>query len=681
MNISLERLVACGLTTAQAQDWVSKLQQWTDVHDEASRWQRITSELLTPSVPFAVHELLYQQNYAKHCEQHLPCPAWIPTPEEVEATHLADWMRSLNLSAYEDLHEWSVQHPRDFASRLADALQLRFRTPAHRFCDTSAGIENTRWFAGATLNIVESCFQADDTATAIISGDPHNNLERLTYGELKSLTARVANGLTQRGVVPGDRIAISMPMTADAVAVFLGIIAAGCAAVTIADSFSANEMAVRLEITQAKFIFVQDEILRGGKAYPLYAKIADQKNVTAIVFRGSSRRDIRLRNNDLEWDVFLSDDAVLRCAACQPDDETTILFSSGTTGSPKAIPWDHVTPIKSASDAYFHHDVRVDDVLCWPTNLGWMMGPWLVYATLINRATIAISSAVPTGRTFCEFVEKSAVTMLGLVPSLVSQWRKADHTENLNWNSIRLFSSTGECSNANDMLWLMSRAGYRPVIEYCGGTETGGGYVTGTLTRPAVPGLFSAKAMGLSWVLLDDAFTESTIGEVFFEPPALGLSTRLLNRDHHDVYYAGIPAGPQQQVLRRHGDQIEALPGGYYRAHGRIDDAMNLGGIKVSCVQIEEILVQHAVIRELAAISVPPSGGGPEQLVIYVVLHCETDLPVLHQQMQQTIKCELNPLFKIQDMALIDSLPRTASNKVMRRNLRDLYLSKHCAIN
>lgn len=676
MNISFETFVACGLTDAQAQDWVSKIQQMGEDEGETSRWQRITSELLTPSVPFAVHELLYQQNYAQRIEQRLPCPAWFPTPEEVEATHVANWLQSLNLPTYQSLHEWSIKHPDDFARTLAEALQLRFRIPAQQFCDTTAGNANARWFAGASLNIVDSCFQADDTATAIVFGDADNQLERLTYGELNSLTARVANGLTARGVVPGDRVAIAMPMTSEAVAVFLGIIAAGCAAVTIADSFSASEMAVRLEMTQPKFIFVQDEILRGGRAYPLFAKIADS-DVPAIVIRGLSRRNIALRVNDLEWDEFLSDDNVLRCVARQPDDETTILFSSGTTGFPKAIPWDHVTPIKSASDAYFHHDVHAGDVLCWPTNLGWMMGPWLVYAALMNQATIAISSAVPTSRTFCEFVEQSAVTMLGLVPSLVSQWRKEDHTKSLNWESIRLFSSTGECSNPNDMLWLMSRAGYKPVIEYCGGTETGGSYVTGTLTRPAVPGMFSTKSMGLSWILLDDAFTESTIGEVFFEPPALGLSTRLLHRDHHEVYYAGIPAGPQQQVLRRHGDQIEALPGGYFRAHGRIDDAMNLGGIKVSCVQIEELLVQHDAVRELAAISVPPPGGGPERLVIYVVLNCETDSVDLHQQLHQTIKSELNPLFKIHDVALIDALPRTASNKVMRRNLRDLYLCTH----
>ncbi|MEO8269843.1 MAG: AMP-binding protein, partial [Aureliella sp.] len=395
----------------------------------------------------------------------------------------------------------------------------------------------------------------------------------------------------------------------------------------------------------------------------------------AIILRASDSRDIQLRSDDVEWNDFLSADTTLNCVPCSPNQETTILFSSGTTGQPKAIPWDHTTPIKCASDAYFHQDVHPSDILGWPTNLGWMMGPWLVYAGLINKATIALSTSIPTGRKFCEFVEQAGVTILGLVPSIVSEWRKQDHPANLNWTSLRLFSSTGECSNPSDMLWLMSRAGYRPVIEYCGGTELGGSYIGGTLTKGAVPGLFSAKIMGVSWLLMNDTFQSSSKGEVFLEPPAIGMSTRLLNRDHHEVYYSEIPPGPQQQVLRRHGDQIETLPGGYYRAHGRVDDAMNLGGIKVSCVQIEELLVQHVAVRELAAISVPPPGGGPEQLVIYVVLQAEIGLVDLHFEMQQTMKHCLNPLFKIAAVESIEQLPRTASNKVMRRTLRNEYLT------
>lgn len=673
-SITVEKLVACGLSHALAEDWCSQFHSWASMNDEQLRWQRITTELLTPTVPFAVHELLYQHNYCQHRQQRLPCPAWIPQAKEVAASNLRQWMQSLDMTTYEDLHAWSVNNVEEFAAKLTADLSICFHNPPAQYCDTSDGTENARWYSRATMNIVESCFQADDDATALISGDQENDLKYVSYAELKTLTARVANGLAERGIKPGDRVAISLPMTTEAVAAFLGILAAGCAAVTIADSFSASEMAVRLEITKPRCIFIQDQIIRNGKTHPLFEKIASQEKISAVVVRASDSRQVQLRSGDLEWEDFLSGDSVLRCVPRTPDQETTILFSSGTTGQPKAIPWDHTTPIKSAADAYFHHDVHSTDILCWPTNLGWMMGPWLVYAALINRAALAVSASIPSGRAFCEFVERAGVTILGLVPSIVSEWLKHDHPADLDWKSIRLFSSTGECSNASDMLWLMSRAGYRPVIEYCGGTETGGGYITGSLTRPAVPGLFSAKAMGFSWLLMNDQFEESSVGEVFFEPPAIGLSTRLINRDHHDVYYAGIPTGPQQQVLRRHGDQIETLPGGYYRAHGRIDDAMNLGGIKVSCVQIEELLVQHSAVKELAAVSVPPPGGGPEQLIIFAVLQADVPMQDLQKEMQEIVKTRLNPLFKIQAVESIEKLPRTASNKVLRRDLRSRYL-------
>ena len=109
------------------------------------------------------------------------------------------------------------------------------------------------------------------------------------------------------------------------------------------------------------------------------------------------------------------------------------------------------------------------------------MGPWLVYAALMNKAAMALFSGAASTRKFAEFVEDAGVTMLGLVPSLVSVWRRTGCLDGLDWSQIRAFSSSGECSNPHDMLYLMSRAGYKPVIEYCGGTEIGGAYITGTV--------------------------------------------------------------------------------------------------------------------------------------------------------------------------------------------------------
>ena len=156
----------------------------------------------------------------------------------------------------------------------------------------------------------------------------------------------------------------------------------------------------------------------------------------------------------------------------------------------------------------------------------------------------------------------------------------------------------------------------------------------------------------------------------------MGLSNSLLNRNHFEVYYKGTPK-VEGKVTRRHGDQLLQMENGYYKAQGRVDDAMNLGGIKVSSVQIEAILNKLPFVKETAAIAVSPKSGGPSLLVVYYVekssnLTNEERL----QEAKTCIRKQLNPLFKVSDLVKIDALPRTASNKVMRRKLRDLYESK-----
>jgi acetyl-CoA synthetase len=489
------------------------------------------------------------------------------------------------------------------------------------------------------------------------------------------LVARVANGLAELGLVPGDRVAIDLAMTVESVGVFLGVVAAGCCAVTIADSFAAPEIAVRLEIGAAKCIFTQDDVLWLGKRLPLYEKVKAAHAPRAIVLACEPPLSCTLREGDIAWEAFLSDKTELRTVGCRAATPSTVLFSSGTTGEPKAIPWDQTTPLKAAIDGHLHQDIHPGDVICWPTSLGWMMGPWLAYASLMNRGTIALHYGAPTTREFGQFVQDAGVTLLGVVPTLVSAWKASGCMAGLDWSSIRAFSSTGECSNPTDMLFLMSLAGYRPVIEYCGGTEIGGGYITGTVVQAAVPGTFSTPALGSELVVLDEGHRVASRGEVFLVPPSMGLSLELLNGDHHDVYYAGTPAGPRGETLRRHGDEIERFGNGYFRGHGRVDDTMKMGGIKVSSLQIEQAVSGVSGVRETAAVCVSPPDGGPGRLVVYVVPAGEgpTDAGTLKAEMQQAVRTRLNPLFKVHDVVIVDALPRTPSNKVMRRTLRAEY--------
>lgn len=396
-------------------------------------------------------------------------------------------------------------------------------------------------------------------------------------------------------------------------------------------------------------------------------------------------------------------------------DLTMIMFSSGTTGQPKAIPWNHITPLKAALDAWAHQDVRHGDVVAWPTSLGWVMGPWLVYASLLNGASMALFDGSPLDRPFGRFLVAARVTMLGLVPSIAKAWRASGCMQGLVWGtcvcvcvcavnraenhfsqchptaipqplhaSLRCISSTGEASAPEDYHWLMALAGYCPIIEYCGGTEIGGAFLTGSMLQPASPSTFSTPALCTRLVLLDTTtgapldtnITNSTVtGELTVVAPSIGLSQMLLNKDHAKAYYHGMPPSPYKSAswLRRHGDEVCRMGNGYYVALGRTDDTMNLGGIKVGSVEIERCVVQGVdAVQEAAAVGVPTPGGGPERLWLFVVVQGQgVQEGALLGACNSAIRAKLNPLFRAERVVVVGSLPRNASNKVMRRVLRD----------
>lgn len=640
--------------------------------DPDTKWEKLVEKVLTTKENFPLHEFLFES-----LKNDQPLAVWTPRSNEITNTNIYKFMKRLGLKTYPELVNYSngpIASRANFWMECFKELKVIFKTPPSTPLMISEKGTNFKWPATTTFNIVDSCFKAEDSKAAILFKKNNNELGQWTYKELKSFTNRISNSLLKLGLKAGDSVAIDMPMNKESVGIYLGIIQANLVAVSIADSFASSEIETRLRISKAKLIFTQDFIIRGNKELPLYQKVKEAGDTRAVVFSGiGNRLKTPLRKNDLDFETFLSFNEQFDTRAAKPNDHTNILFSSGTTGEPKAIPWTHTTPIKAAMDGYFHQDIKEADVVCWPTNLGWMMGPWLIYATFINNATMALYEDAPTTSEFGEFIEKAKVSVLGLVPSIVKAWKISKCMEKFSFKYIKCFSSTGECSNSKDSFYLSYLGNYRPVIEYCGGTEIGGGYITGSLVQKQSPSTFSTVALGIDLVILDENFKEVSEGEVFLIPPSIGLSESLLNRDHDEAYFKGLPLGPNNRILRRHGDQLLRLENGYFRAQGRADDTMNLGGIKTSSADIERVLNSLSEIHESAAIAVSPKDGGPSLLVACVVLKEKDSIlkgPLL-KKMGQVIKENLNPLFKLEDIAIMESLPRTASNKVMRRLLRD----------
>lgn len=649
------------------QDQQKKVQEVLDnKKDPVERWEYFKKIAVENKLPFEVHEYLYKLAYSDWISD-IPKPVWIPTKDQIENSNIGKMMKSLGYTDYRKFHKWCSENREDFWKISIDKLGIVLSHPYRKMMEGS--IEEPQWLVGGEMNIVESCFKASRNKTSVVY-KRHGKIHTATYGELEKLVNKVANSLVKIGVKKGDRIAIDMPMTYESVAIYLGIIKVGGIVVCIADSFAPDEIASRVRIGEASLIFTQDYNILREKKVEIYEKVKKSKAPKAVVVFYDNEDKLILRDDDISWHDFLSQDDKFEPVKMDPNEYLTILFSSGTTGDPKAIPWSHSNPIKCAFDAYLHIDLKEDDIFSWPTSLGWMMGPWLIFATLINGATMALYPVASTEREFCKFVEESKVTKLGVVPSIIKSWRENKAAEGLDWNSIKLFTSTGEASNESDYLYLMSLVGYKPIIEYLGGTEIGGAHITGTVVQYSSPATFSTIALGLDAAILDEDGNPTNQGELFIISPSIGLSTTLLNKDHKKVYFEGCQDG-----LRRHGDEMEIMSNGYLRAHGRVDDCMSLGGVKVSSAEIERCLMKSEEVRDVAAIAIDPKEGGPSNLVVYIVLknNFNIDKESLKKDLQMLVRNHLNPLFKIHDVVIIENLPRTASNKVMRRILRNKY--------
>ncbi|MDQ3814778.1 MAG: AMP-binding protein, partial [Armatimonadota bacterium] len=185
-------------------------------------------------------------------------PDWVPSPEFIGTTNIAWLMQRVGATSYEELHAWSVQYREAFWAMAIERLGIRFQLPFSRVLGVSRGVEEPHWLVDARLNIVESCFAAAADSPAIIYQTEGGELNVVSIGELKALTDRVASSLVRRGCAPGDVVATFMPMTAEAVAVYLGIIQAGCVVAGIADSFRPKEVSTRLRLSRAVAVFTQD---------------------------------------------------------------------------------------------------------------------------------------------------------------------------------------------------------------------------------------------------------------------------------------------------------------------------------------------------------------------------------------------------------------------------------------
>ena len=363
------------------------------------------------------------------------------------------------------------------------------------------------------------------------------------------------------------------------------------------------------------------------------------------------------------------------------EDPLIILYTSGTTGKPKGIAHTHLSfPIKAAQDMAFGTDVGRGTRISWITDIGWMMGPWLIYGALINGATICIYDGAPdfpAPDRMWEFAAKHKVEILGISPTLVRAL--ATHGDDLpkkhDLPALRAFASTGEPWNPAPWWWLFEKVGDSklPIINYSGGTEISGGILMNNPLVPIKPCGFSAPCPGIDADILDDTGASvgaNQVGELAIKKPWIGMARGFWQeRERYlETYWSRF------ENIWVHGDWAMKDADGHWFILGRSDDTLKVAGKRVGPAEVESLLVAHPNIAEAAVIGVPDEMKGTA-MVAFCVLKTDVSND-LEKELKTLVAKDMGKPLAPSKIHFVTALPKTRNAKVMRRVIRAAYLGE-----
>jgi acetyl-CoA synthetase len=612
------------------------------------------------------------------------------------------------------------------------------------------------------LNITTMCldrWQTDDMKhkPALIWEGENGDSVEFTYEELFQEVEEVAEGLRLLGFQKGDAIGIHLPMLPETVVSLLAINRIGAIAVPVFSGYGIDAIASRLNAVGARCLVTCEGFERRGKVFDAFsvAQQAVEKSPSVerilVVERmadGEWTPDQRVIDHpnalfyhELVDAAYESPDEVWSVEPTSAEDPLIILYTSGTTGKPKGIAHTHASfPIKAAQDMAFGTDVGRGTRICWYTDIGWMMGPWLIYGALINGATICIYDGAPdypTPDRMWEFCAKHKVEVLGISPTLVRALAAHEETgseaeaetrpvgrvpsdrervftqrredakkapfERHDLSSLRAFASTGEPWNPAPWWWLFEKVGNSklPIINYSGGTEIAGGILMGNPLLPIKPCSFPAPCPGMDVDILDEQGNPvgpNQVGELVIKQPWIGMARGFWQeRERYlDTYWRRFPN------IWVHGDWAMRDQDGHWFILGRSDDTLKVAGKRVGPAEVESLLVAHPQVTEAAVIGVPDEAKGTAMVAFCVlagavsgsvasVSSVVSDKTVTTEKTENTDKTEKKELqielkeLVAKDMGkplapskihFVSALPKTRNAKVMRRVLRSAYLGE-----
>lgn len=632
---------------------------------------------------------------------------WKPTSEHVENANLTKFMRLHKIKDFNELMQKSTSDVAWFTDAVLKYLDIQFYEPYTSVLDLSNGMQFPKWCVNGKMNIVHNCVNkyqvtSHKAQVAIVFEGEEGIVRTLTYKELSIEVNKAANGLRSLGLGKGDAIGIFMPMVPEIVIALLAIAKIGGIILPLFSGYGAGAIVSRLQDADAKALFASDGSFRRGKAVEMKsvaddaAEQVDSLKHMIVLKRTGQAVDMKA-GRDVWWDELIdsqSDEA--ETEKTNAEDPLMIIYTSGTTGKPKGALHTHCGfPVKAAQDMAFGTDVHGastalleehsslrsarSDIIYWMTDMGWMMGPWLVFGSLILGATMFLYDGAPDfpePDRLWSLVEKHKINQMGVSPTLIRSLipQGDEHFKKHDLSSIKCFASTGEPWNPDPWMWLFEKVGEskRPIINYSGGTEISGGIVMGNPLLPLKPCAFSAPCPGMDADVLDEngKSIRNAVGELVIKAAWIGM-TRGFWKDKErylETYWS------RWENVWVHGDFAAIDNDGLWYILGRSDDTIKIAGKRLGPAEVESILVRHDSIMEAAAIGVPHDVKGSELVIFAVTKPGLSPTEALRQELKKMVIDEMGKPLAPKAILFVSELPKTRNAKVMRRVIRSAYL-------
>ena len=619
---------------------------------------------------------------------------WEPSPEVIARSRLKRFMEQHGIDTFGELLKRADDDIEWFWDAAIKDIDIAFYRHYDKVVDLSQGKPWAKWWIGGRMNIVQSCLdryreaEHRDKLAIVWEGEP-GEVRRLTYGQLDREVCRLTGALRRLGVRPGDRVGIFMPMCPEVAISVLATAKVGAVIIPLFSGYGAEAIAARLRDGEAKVLICADGFYRRGQVVPMKETadkaLANSPSVTKVIVHRRVVREIPwTHGRDQVWEVLLEDEPEhAPTHEMDPEDPLMIIYTSGTTGKPKGTLHVHGGfPVKAAQDMAHGFDVGPADSVFWYTDIGWMMGPWLIFGTLILGATMVLYEGTPdhpAADRMWRMVQDHKVSVLGVSPTLVrSLMTHGDEVPaHHDLTSLRILGGTGEPWNPEPFQWFFKHigGGRIPVINYTGGTEISGGILCGNVITHLRPCAFAGPLPGIAADVVDaeGRSVRGEVGELVIRNPWPGMTRGFWgDRERYLETYWNRFEG-----VWVHGDWAYVDPeDGLWYVLGRSDDTIKVAGKRLGPAEVESVLVGHPWVAEAAAIGVPDEMKG-EALVCFVILRPNRKASVeLSAELQELVATALGKPLKPKAVHIVGDLPRTRNAKILRRVVRSVYTGK-----